>query len=298
MLLVLAVAVGCAVASATLLAVRVVTPRRQLRIALARAGAYGAAPAAAGDAVERRPSALFEPVARIAVKLVPSATQETLARKLAAAGLLRTISARTFAALKAGAACAGAVAGLAVGAAAGGGVRPLLAAIGLGAAGFLTPDVLLNARVRRRREQILAGLPNALDLLAVSVEAGLGLDAAVARLVDATDGPIAEELGLVLAELRVGVGRHDALRRFADRVRAPEAAAFVRAVIHADQLGTSLTSTLRTQAQETRLRRHAAAEEQAGKAPVRMLFPTVLFIFPALFVVVLGPAVLALIRAF
>jgi tight adherence protein C len=294
----LALAVACAVFSATLVAARVLGPRRQVRAALAQAAGYGAsvpAPAAHGDAAGR--ITVFEPLARAGVKLLPQGRLDDIARRLAAAGLVRTVSPAAFVAAKMLAAGVGALAGLTAGAA-GGAARGVVGAVVLAASGFLTPDVLLNARVRRRRDQILEELPNALDLLAVSVEAGLGLDAACVHLVEATEGPLGGELALVLGELRVGVGRHDALRRLAERVPAPETAAFVRAVIHADQLGTSLSQTLRVQAQEARHRRQSVAEEKAGKAPVRMLFPTVFFVFPAMFVIVLGPAVLALLKEF
>jgi tight adherence protein C len=106
------------------------------------------------------------------------------------------------------------------------------------------------------------------------------------------DGPLAEEFGLTLSEMRIGESRQEALKRLAERVDAPEMAAFVRAVVQADQLGISLGRILRLQAADTRLRRQAAAEERAMKAPIKMLFPTVLFIFPAMFLVILGPAIL------
>jgi tight adherence protein C len=111
-------------------------------------------------------------------------------------------------------------------------------------------------------------------------------------------GPLIDELGLALAEMRVGESRSDALKKLAARVDAPELSAFVRAIIQADQLGISLGNLLRVQASETRLKRQAAAEEKAMKAPIKMLFPTVAFIFPAMFIVVLGPAMISLGRLF
>jgi tight adherence protein C len=126
----------------------------------------------------------------------------------------------------------------------------------------------------------------------VSVEAGLGFDAAVGKISEHMEGPLAEEFGLCLSEMRIGESRQEALKRMAERVDAPELSAFVRAIIQADQLGTTLGRILRVQAADSRLRRQAAAEERAMKAPIKMLFPTVLFIFPAMFLVILGPAVL------
>jgi tight adherence protein C len=166
----------------------------------------------------------------------------------------------------------------------------LVLTAGLAAAGFFGPDYFVSMKARRRRERIRADLPDALDLLAVSVEAGLGFDGAIAKLTEHMDGPLAEEFSLTLGEMRIGESRQDALKRMSDRVEAPELSSFTRAIIQADQLGTSLGRILRVQAADSRLRRQAAAEEKAMKAPIKMLFPTVLFIFPAIFLVILGPA--------
>ena len=153
-------------------------------------------------------------------------------------------------------------------------------------------------KAKGRREKIRADLPDALDLLAVSVEAGLGFDGAIAKLTEHMEGPLAEEFGLTLGEMRIGESRADALKRMSERVDAPELSSFTRAIIQADQLGTSLGRILRVQAADTRLRRQAAAEERAMKAPIKMLFPTVLFIFPAMFLIILGPAFLNLDKIF
>ncbi len=161
-----------------------------------------------------------------------------------------------------------------------------------GALGFILPDFILTSRIRGRRERIRSELPDALDLLAVSVEAGLGLDGAVTKLTEHMRGALVDEFALTLGEMRIGESRHDALKKMAERVPAPEVAAFVRSVIQADQLGISLGRILRVQAADSRMRRQAAAEEKAMKAPIKMLFPTAIFIFPALFVVLLGPALL------
>jgi tight adherence protein C len=128
--------------------------------------------------------------------------------------------------------------------------------------------------------------------LAVSVEAGLGFDGAVAKLTEHMDGALVDEFAITMGEMRIGESRQVALKKMAERVPAPELAAFVRAVVQAEQLGISLGRILRVQAADSRLRRQAAAEEKAMKAPIKMLFPTVLFIFPAMFLVVLGPAVI------
>jgi tight adherence protein C len=153
---------------------------------------------------------------------------------------------------------------------------------------------VLNSRIRSRQERLRADLPDALDLLAVSVEAGLGFDAAVVKLTEQLEGPLGEEFTLTLAEMRVGESRSDALKKLAERTDLPEMSAFSRAIIQADQFGISLGRILRVQAVDTRHRRQLAAEEKAMKAPVKMLFPTVIFIFPSMFIVILGPAFLNL----
>jgi tight adherence protein C len=166
----------------------------------------------------------------------------------------------------------------------------------LGAVGFIAPDYVLGVRARRRRDAVRTQLPDALDLLAVSVEAGLGFDGAVTKLTEHMQGALVDEFAMMLNEIRIGESRQAALKKMAERVEAPELATFVRAVIQADQLGISLGRILRVQAADSRLRRQAAAEEKAMKAPIKMLFPTVLFIFPAMFIVLLGPAMLNIMK--
>jgi len=134
--------------------------------------------------------------------------------------------------------------------------------------------------------------------MAVSVEAGMGFDGAIAKLTEHMHGPLADEFGLTLGEIRFGESRQDALKKLADRTETSELSSFVRAIIQADQLGISLGRILRVQATASRLKRQAAAEEKAMKAPIKMLFPTVLFIFPAMFLVILGPAFLNLSKIF
>ena len=170
--------------------------------------------------------------------------------------------------------------------------------LGFAAIGWIAPGYLVGSRARRRRDEVQAALPDALDLLAVSVEAGLGFDAAISKLTNHMHGPLIDEFGLALNEMRVGEARQDALKKLSARVDSPELSAFVRAIIQADQLGISFGRILRVQAVDTRLKRQAAAEEKAMKAPIKMLFPTVIFVFPAMFIVVLGPALISLSKVF
>jgi tight adherence protein C len=216
--------------------------------------------------------------------------------KLIAAGL--QVAPQSFLAAKGATAVGGGVCGLVFGGAAGSPATAFLFAVLGVVLGYMLPEFLVGSRARSRREQVRADLPDALDLLAVSVEAGLGFDGAISKIVEHTDGPLSEEFALALNEIRIGESRADALKKVAQRTDAQEVAAFTRAIIQADQLGISLGRILRVQAADTRNRRQAAAEEKAMKAPVKMLFPTVLFIFPTMFIVVLGPALLSLMEIF
>ncbi|MDX6465528.1 MAG: tight adherence protein [Gaiellaceae bacterium] len=230
-------------------------------------------------------------LAAIPLKLNPRTNIEAIGARLQAAGLSQRITPSSFLAIKGGTMVAAVLLGLVFAALLSFASAIVLLPV-LGAIGFIGPDFILSSRVKSRRELVRGALPDALDLLAVSVEAGLGFDGAVTKLTEHMDGPLVEEFGLMLSEIRMGESRQTALRSMATRVGAPELSAFVRAVVQADQLGISLGRILRVQAADTRLRRQAAAEEKAMKAPIKMLFPTVIFIFPAMFVVLLGPALM------
>ncbi|HEY3543832.1 MAG TPA: type II secretion system F family protein [Gaiellaceae bacterium] len=269
-------------------------PQRRRQVALKRAAAYGADRRKNEDELPRFKERVFVPavehLAALALRINPKVSVDAIGARLIAAGATRVTTAQ-FLAIKTGAAVAGAFAALVAGVAFAGVGAVLLAPV-FAVIGFVAPETVLSMRIKSRRERIRAELPDALDLLAVSVEAGLGLDGAIAKLTEHMEGALPDEFALTLGEMRVGEARADALKKLADRVPAPEVAAFVRSVLQADQLGISLGRILRVQAADSRLRRQAAAEEKAMKAPIKMLFPTALFIFPAMFVVVLGPAML------
>jgi tight adherence protein C len=240
---------------------------------------------------------MAERLARIVLRVNPKTTIEGVSYKLVSAGLSRRISPTTFLALKASSPVGLGLIGIALGAPS----SPLLATlfgVALGALGFIGPDFFVNSRIKSRQESIRAQLPDALDLLAVSVEAGLGFDGAVAKLTERLAGPLIDEFNLTLSEMRVGESRPEALRKLSARCQVPELSAFARALIQADTLGISLGRILRIQAADTRERRQSLAEERAMKAPIKMLFPTVLFIFPCMFIVTVGPAFLAFKGAF
>jgi tight adherence protein C len=164
---------------------------------------------------------------------------------------------------------------------------------GLGAAaGFFLPDVLLRNAGSKRQARIQALLPDALDLLTVCVEAGLGFDAALGQVARNTGGPLAAEFARALQEMQIGASRGQALRAMVARTTVPELRAFVSALVQAGELGIAVTMVLREQASQMRLRRRQRAEEKAQKVPVKILFPLIFCLFPALFVVILGPGLL------
>lgn len=164
-----------------------------------------------------------------------------------------------------------------------------------GLIGFFGPDLFLNHRIEERKNTISASFPDALDMLVVCVEAGLGLDAAISRVSSELGHAhplIAEELQLVALELRAGKARDAALRGLSDRTRVEDISALTSILIQSEQFGTSIATALREHADGMRLLRIQTAREKAAKLPVKLIFPIMLFIFPALFLVVLGPAVI------
>ena len=161
-----------------------------------------------------------------------------------------------------------------------------------GAVGFMAPEFWLGRRIRSRGMQMVLQLPDALDLLTISVEAGLGFDAALAKCVEKMEGPLIVEFRQALAEIRMGRTRRDALRDVVARADAQPISNFIGAIVQAEQLGVPIAKVLQIQSQQLRIERRQRAEEMAAKAPVKMLFPMVGCIFPTIFIVILGPAVI------
>jgi len=174
-----------------------------------------------------------------------------------------------------------------------------LAGFGLSAAVLaIGPDAIINRRVAERQHELQVKLPDILDLLVISVEAGLGFEQALDRTTSAVPGPLSDEFVRMLGEVRAGANRSDAMRALEARTNVPELRSFVLAILQADTFGVSIGRVLRAQADEMRIKRRQLAQEKAQKAPVKMLIPMVFCIFPALFIIVLGPAMINIMKNF
>lgn len=175
--------------------------------------------------------------------------------------------------------------------------RVLLAAV-VTVVAFFVPDLLLHSRGQERQKKIATELPDTMDQMTIAVEAGLGFEAAMQRTVKNGRGPLAAELGRTLQDMQIGRSRREAYLALSDRTTVKELRRFVRAVVQADIYGIAIADVLRTQAGEMRIKRRQRAEEQAMKIPVKVIFPLMLCILPALFIVLLGPAVIDMMKAF
>jgi tight adherence protein C len=172
--------------------------------------------------------------------------------------------------------------------------RQLLFSAVMGLLGFFLPVIWLGRRIRSRQEQIVKTLPDALDLLTISVEAGLPFDGAMQRVAEKWDNELSKGFQRLLTEMQVGKSRRDALRDLADRMDVPDVTSFVAALVQADQLGISIAKVLRIQAEQMRIKRRQRAEEKAQQAPIKMLIPMTFLIFPTILIIIMGPALLVL----
>ena len=226
-------------------------------------------------------------------RFYPANTMRSLSLRLKRAAM-ETTSAEFFLGVKGFAAIVGAVGASAlVNLMTSDGTQTLFGAIGGLVVGFMAPDFYLGNRASRRGTQILESLPDALDLLTISVEAGLGFDAALVKVTEKLKGPLSEEFKRAGSEQRVGKSRQEALRGINERVEQKELGNFISAIIQADQLGVSMSKVLRIQSEQMRGERRQRAEEKAAKAPILIMLPTIGCIFPSLFIVILAPAALS-----
>ena len=246
---------------------------------------------------------LFRALTGILSSLTPASSLKQLEDQLALAGNPFGLRAREFYGLQVGIMALGLWMAylLLRNGLAGNGTNPLLSA---GAAAltvsicYYLPKSWLRNRAGKRRESIAKGLPDALDMLSVCVEAGLGFDQALQRVSEHWKTPLGAEFGRVVAEVGMGIPRRDALRNLVDRVGSQEIASFIAVILQSDQLGMSIKDTLHAQAEMMRIERRFRAQEMARKMPLKMLFPLTLLIFPAIFAVVLGPSVPVLAQFF
>lgn len=245
------------------------------------------------DARDRLIAPIFDRARRLAALLSPSDTTDRLARSLDRAGNPYPWTVERVMGAKGVSLVIGLLLGLALG---GLSFRGLLGAALLGVALFYLPDLLLYNLALRRQEQIMKGFAEALDMLTVCVEAGQGFDAAMMEVARNVEGPISGEFARVLSEMQIGKSRGEAFQALGARVTLPEVKNFVSAIVQADQLGIPIASVLREQTAAMRLSRRQRAEEKAQKVTVKILFPLLLCIFPAIFVVILGPGVIRIIN--
>jgi tight adherence protein C len=245
---------------------------------------------------ERVLGPLMSLLANVAGKLTPGGTRDRIATKLVLAGSPDTWDAERVLAFKGLALLIGGGTGFAISSRLGGAAfMPVLASF-LALMFFLVPGAVLGQSVARRQEAIRRALPDTMDLLTISVEAGLGFDAALLHVRRTLEGPLSQEFGWMLHEMQLGVSRADAFRHMSNRTNVGELKGFVLAMIQADVFGVPIANVLRTQAIETRTKRRQRAEERAMKIPIKLLFPMLFCILPALFVVLVGPGIIQVAR--
>jgi tight adherence protein C len=235
----------------------------------------------------------------LGTRLTPLGMRKRITRKLILAGSPPAWSADKVAAVKVLGTVIGTVLGWLVATSLSFEALPYMGVIVLfGGIGTLIPGAVLDIKAKSRQELIRRALPDTMDLLTISVEAGLGFDAALSQVVKSTEGPLAHEIARMLQEMQVGVSRVDSLRSLADRTDVEELRGFTLAMIQADQFGVSISKVLRSQANVLRTKRRQRAEEKAMKVPVKLLFPLIFCILPAMFIVLIGPAAIRISQSF
>jgi len=246
-------------------------------------------------ATDRLIMPFFRGMKRLALRLSPSGTTTRLNRLLDLSGNPENLPLERLLGFKGSGLLLGGVLGLFFGGLSFKGV--FFAAIGA-TAGFFLPDLMVMNSGTKRQDVMRRGLGDALDMLTVCVEAGQGFDGAILHVAKSVDGPVAGEFARVLAEIQIGKSRGAAFSSLAARTKVPEIRTFVTALVQADRLGLPIASVLREQSVQMRLIRRQLAEEKAAKVPIKILFPMLLCIFPALFIVIIGPGAIQMIKAF
>jgi tight adherence protein C len=266
--------------------------------------AYSSAPASMRAELEpgfseRILSPLMDRLTGLGRRLTPADNNERLRAKLDAAGNPPGMTTDRLTAFKGGGFVGALLLGLVLTSLTGLSLMPTLAiCVAAALAGYYAPNMWLYQKAHDRAGQTQRDLPDALDLLTISVEAGLGFDAALSQVARNTHGPLAQELARVLQEMQLGAGRSEALRSLAQRSSLPELKGFVTSMVQADAFGIPIGRVLRVQGKEMRDKRRQRAEEMAQKVPVKILFPLIFCILPTLFIAVMGPGVITMMTAF
>jgi tight adherence protein C len=297
----IAAALAGAVLLVGLVTTGVVVERAEVRDSLRRLEGYQIQDVRDQEMLAPIGERVFEPltegVARVARRFTPEGYRDEVARKLVLSGKTSEISVDQILVWKLLGLMSGLVwlplflFGLHLS-----GLLALVFVAVLWGCSFMLPDVHLSRAIDERRHSIAVQLPDILDLLVISVEAGLGFEQALERTTSAIPGALSDEFRRMLRETRFGSSRADALRAMDERCDVPELRTFILAMLQADTFGVSISRILRSQADDMRIRRRLRAQQQAQKAPVKMLFPMVFCIFPSIFVVILGPAMISLAR--
>lgn len=250
------------------------------------------------DFSQRAVAPVMQGVGRFALRFTPTGWVDRAQHKLVLAGRAERMDGNTWAAIRIIAMVVGVVLAIIAVPLVDGTTMKFVVGGLLLFLGFFGPEASLNRSIDDRRKEMERTLPDIIDLLVISVEAGLGFEAAMGRVVQNVPGVLSEEFSRTLQETRVGVARSDALRAMAERTDVDDLNSFIMSLIQADQFGVSIARMLRVQADEMRVRRRQRIQEKAFKAPVKMIFPMMFCIFPSIFIVIMGPAVINISGAF
>ncbi len=239
---------------------------------------------------------LFQWLADLVTRFTPERQLEDTRKQLELAGNPNNMDATTFLGMRIGATVAFGVLSFMIFIVLTKQDSGLLYVLGGAALGFFLPSLWIKGKVSRRQEEIVKALPDALDLLTICVEAGLGFDAAMGKVYEKWENELAVAFGRVLQEMQLGKQRRESLRSMSERMDVPDVTSFVAAIIQADSLGVSMAKILRIQSDQMRVKRRQRAQEKAQQAPVKMMIPMVLLIFPSIWIVLLGPSIIILLE--